>query len=174
MKKIFLILSIIIIITGLSYPQENLLSAGDLLKSISENFKKNVKDFKADIKWTQGASIQKGKLYFKNPQKLKILFTDPANQVICTNGYELWIFIPYMSLVLHQDILHKSKKKSEEGKTVVVDNPVLLTPEGLDKFISDYSIEFNETKQKVNYKDTKVYQFKLIRWKKSRSFFNFI
>ena len=172
---LFLSLVILLYSQSLLYSQDDLLSAKNMLENLSEKFKANVKDFKAEVKWTQGTEVQTGKLFFKNPQKLKIDFTEPANQVICTNGYELWVYIPLLSITLHQNILNKTKLKNEEGNVETVDSPILLNPVGFDKFLTEYSIEFNETKEKITYKDnTKVYQFKLIRWRTSKSGFNSI
>lgn len=173
---LFLILIIIAFCPrALLHSQDDLLSAKNMLESLSEKFKTNVKDFKADVKWTQGSEVQKGKLTFKNPQKLRIDFTEPANQAICTNGYELWVYIPYLSITLHQNILNKTKLKNEEGSVETVDSPILINPVGFDKFLTEYSIQFHETKERVTYKDnTKVYQFKLLKWRTSKSGFNSI
>ncbi len=171
-KKVVLIL-INLSLLYLTFSQENLLSAKDLLQNFSDNFKKNVKDYEADIKWYQDDSPQTGKIYFKNPQKLRINFTDPNKQVICTNGYTLWVFIDYLNLTLKQDILQKEKTKTAEGKTESIVNPILINPMGYDKFLSNYSIEYHEGKTKTQYKDGKmVYKMRLIRWRSSKYGFN--
>ncbi|HOJ64686.1 MAG TPA: outer-membrane lipoprotein carrier protein LolA [Spirochaetota bacterium] len=173
MKKNISILFWALFCGVLSFSQDELLSAKDLLQKFSDNFKKNVKDYEADIKWYQDDNIQSGKIYFKNPQKLRINFTDPNKQVICTNGYTLWVFIDYLNLTLKQEILQKEKSKTEEGKTESVVNPILINPMGYDKFLSNYSIEYYEGKTKTQYKDGKmVYKMKLIRWRSSKYGFN--
>jgi len=172
MRKIVLIL-FSLFLTIFIFAQEELLSAKDLLQKFSDNFKKNVKDYEADIKWYQDDSVQSGKLYFKNPQKLRVNFSDPNKQVIATNGYTIWVYIDYLNLVLKQDILQKEKTKREDGKTETVVNPILLNPMGYNKFLTNYSIEYYEGKTKTQYKDGKmVYKMKLIRWKSSRYGFN--
>lgn len=188
-KILFVACLIIFIFINIMHSQEELLSAKTLLEKLSESFKTNVRDLKADIKLTQGNTISTGTLYFKNPQKVKIDFTDPPNQVICSNGYELWVYIPYLNIVLHQNILERERAKTDEDKDEksdtatnetteepeMITNPILLNPVGLDKFLTEYSIEYFETKEKINYKDnTKVYQFKLIRWRSTKHGFNAI
>jgi outer membrane lipoprotein-sorting protein len=165
----FLFLSLAIIC-----PQDDLIGPKNLMEKLSEQFKNNVKDFKADIKWTTGDTVWTGKIFFKNPQKLKVEFKDPPNQVICTNGYELWVFIPALSAILHQNILDKEKKKNDDGSVETIKNPILLSLVGYDKFLSDYSIEYDGVKEKVAFKDTQVYKLKLIRWKSSRNGINTI
>ena len=54
--------------------QEQLLGAKDLLASISETYKTTIKDFEAQVTWTQEKDVQTGTLWFKNPQKLRIDF----------------------------------------------------------------------------------------------------
>ncbi len=191
-KIIFIILLIIFTSVNILLPQEELLSAKTLLEKLSESFKTNVRDLKAEITLSQGNSNSTGVLLFKNPQKVRIDFTDPANQVICSNGYELWVYIPYLNIVLHQDILAKERLKSDEDEDAqdnnkpnsnsepeaeekITTNPILLNPVGLDKFLTEYAIEYHETKEKINYKDnSKVYQLKLIRWRSSKHGFNVI
>lgn len=171
-KNVF-ILVINFIFLFIIYSQDELVSAKDLLQSFSDNFKKNVKDYEADIKWYQDDSVLVGKIYFKNPQKLRINFTDPNKQIICTNGYTLWVFIDYLNLTLKQEILQKEKSKTTEGKTQAIVNPLLINPMGYDKFLSNYSIEYYGGKTKSQYKDGKmVYKMRLIRWKSSKYGFN--
>ena len=185
-KFLFIIYLVFFFSINVIYTQEDLLSAKTLLERLSESFKANVRDLKTEIKLTQGNSISTGTLYFKNPQKIRIDFTDPPNQVICSNGYELWVYIPYLNIVLHQDILERERMKDDEEEKTdseneenkepeIITNPVLLNPVGLDKFLTEYSIEYHETKEKINYKDnTKVYQLKLIRWRSTKHGFNVI
>ncbi len=182
LKTIIITILILIISINLLNSQEELISAKALLEKLSEMFKSNIRDLKAEIKLIQGNVTWTGTLLFKNPQKVRIDFTDPAKQAICSNGYELWVYIPNLNIVLHQNILERERKKTEEEgsnesvpEQEMVTNPILLNPVGLDRFITDYSIEYNETKGKIDYKDnSKVYQMKLIRWRSSRNGFNVI
>jgi outer membrane lipoprotein-sorting protein len=177
MKKLSLIINLLFFVifsTGILFAEEEIIGPKNLLEKLSENFKNNVKDFKADIKWNTGDVTWSGKLFFKNPQKLKIEFKEPPNQVICTNGYEVWVYIPALSAILHQSVLDKEKKKKDDGSIETVKNPIFLSPVGYDKFINEYAVEYNETKEKVAFKDTKVYKLKLIRWKSARNGINTI
>lgn len=159
--------------------QEQLLGAKDLLASISETYKTTIKDYEAKITWTQDKDVQAGNLWFKNPQKLRIDFTEPKGQVLCTNGYEFWVYIDNMNVTLHQDILAKEKEKDENGKLVVKEQNVLLQAIGFDKFLKDYAIEYQDAKTLQEYTDkngntVSVYKFKLIRWRSSQNGFNVI
>jgi outer membrane lipoprotein-sorting protein len=196
LKKMLILLFIIYWLCAFKIEaQEELIGPKDLLQRISNKFKSEVKDFKADIKWIQGNNVQKGEVLFKNPQKLRINFNEPQGQVICSNGYDLWVYISTLNTILHQKIMDKprvktdnkskpdqnkskngqNKSKSDQTKNESLLNPIFLNPVGFDKFLSDYSIEYHETKDKVAYTDgTKVYKFKLFRWRSSKSGFNVI
>jgi outer membrane lipoprotein-sorting protein len=178
-RTIYLVFLILFLLTPLVQAQDSgqdsLMSAKELAQILSDRFRETVKDYEGTIRWTQDDKIQYGTLYFKNPQKMRINFIEPEGQVICTNGYELWLYIKYLNLILHQDILEKEKVKDEEGNTETVVNPILINPVGLEKFLTDYSIEFFETKDPITYKDgSKVYQLKLLRWRSSKNGFNTI
>jgi outer membrane lipoprotein-sorting protein len=78
-----------------------------------------------------------------------------------------------MNLALKQEIMQKEKVKSDEGKTQTLVNPILLSPVGYDRFLADYSVEYEDNASKTDYKDgTKVYKLKLMRWKSLKSGFN--
>jgi outer membrane lipoprotein-sorting protein len=172
-KRLFLLFIIFCFSQIFLYSQDELIGAKELLEKFSNSFKANIKDYQADIKWSQDSNSQKGVVYFKNPQKLRINFTEPSGQVICSNGYLLWVYIENLNLLLKQEILQKDKVKGADGKMRSIINPILLNPVGYDRFISDYSVEYQDVKTKVDYKDgSKVYRLKLIRWRSLRGGFN--
>ncbi len=165
--KVIMIISLVNFFSYSSFAQE-LVSAKELLQSMSANFKKNVSDYQASIKWIQGDTTQSGTLKFKNPQKMRIDFTD--GQIICSDGYELWIFIANQNLLLKQELQVKEKKTGDDGKLKIVDTPLMTNFVGLDRLISEYAVEYTGTKKAETYKDGKiVYNFKLARWKTPRS-----
>ncbi len=172
-KIIFLSIFIFLPLFSIHSDDLQLIGAKELLQKFSVSFKGNAKTMKAAIKWTQGDEIQDGVLMFKNPQKLRINFST-TRQVICTNGYMLWVYIDYLNLLLRQEIRTKVKNKDSEGHTSVKIPDALINPVGYDKYISDYSIDY-DVKNKLEYKDGSfVYRFKLLKWKSSKSGFNVV
>lgn len=190
MKKLaFLVILVYILNVNFVFSAvDQVIGAKELLEKISNNFKQTVKDYEADFKWIQSDNVQEGKLYFKNSQKLRLNFTNPPNQVICTNGYDLWFYMPAYNYLLTQKLLSKEKKivsfEEEESKKKNKkdtnknenQNPdiVFFAPIGFDKLLSDYAVEFNESKTLINYNGHMVYSFKLIRWKTSKNGINVI
>ncbi|MCG8569749.1 MAG: hypothetical protein MJB14_06390, partial [Spirochaetes bacterium] len=69
----------------------------------------------------------------------------------------------------------KEKEKDEEGKTTIIENPILINPVGMDQFINNYVIEYHESKTKITLADgTGGYKFKLIRKRSSQNSFNVV
>ncbi|MCG8569060.1 MAG: outer-membrane lipoprotein carrier protein LolA, partial [Spirochaetes bacterium] len=100
-KKItFLVFGLLLL--NLNTFSQELLSAYDLFNQLSETFKTTIKDYEADLEWIQKDITQTGKVFFKNPQKLRINFSEPKDQVICSDGYELTVYLSELNLVLKQ------------------------------------------------------------------------
>jgi outer membrane lipoprotein-sorting protein len=56
----------------------------------------------ANIAMKIGKTKMSGTLYFKKPNKLRIDFQNPRDQVLVTNGIELVVYIPEYSAVMSQ------------------------------------------------------------------------
>ncbi len=68
-----------------------------------------IQDYTATISITQGETVMSGTLYYKNPNLLRIDFTDPEDQVLVTNGSELTIYIPKYEVILVQRLRRRSQ-----------------------------------------------------------------
>jgi outer membrane lipoprotein-sorting protein len=68
-----------------------------------------IQDYTANISITQGETVMSGILYYKNPQLLRIDFTDPEEQVLVTNGVELTVYIPRYEVILVQRLRRRSQ-----------------------------------------------------------------
>lgn len=175
MKIKFWILIFIIFSIFNVFCEEQLLSAKDFLTSLSDKFRENVEDMVADIAILTGDEVQSGTIKFKNPQKLYITLTEPQKQEICTDGYDLWVYIQNLNLLLQQRVQDKKKEKNENEETILVETPIMINPVGYERFIRDYSIQYLESRSKVKDEDGEyVYKLKLIRWQTSKNGFNVV
>jgi outer membrane lipoprotein-sorting protein len=70
-----------------------------------------IKDYQADVTISGGQDEDSmaGKLVYKSPNKIRIDFTRPREQVLCSNGELLTVYVPRYSYVLEQ----KLQKHSE-------------------------------------------------------------
>lgn len=103
----YIVVILILWITGVVSAQE-ILTAENYFDEVSASYGK-IQDYTANITITQGETIMKGKLYYKNPNLLRIDFTDPEEQVLVTNGAELTIYIPRYEVILVQRLRRRSQ-----------------------------------------------------------------
>ena len=122
----FYIIVILILSTcGLLSAQE-ILTAENYFDEVSARYGK-IQDYTASISITQGETVMAGVLYYKNPNLLRIDFTDPEDQVLVTNGLELTIYIPKYEVILVQRLRRRSQAAlasmaSEQGLNLLKKN----------------------------------------------------
>jgi outer membrane lipoprotein-sorting protein len=122
----FYIIVILILSTcGLLSAQE-ILTAENYFDEVSARYGK-IQDYTASISITQGETVMAGVLYYKNPNLLRIDFTDPEEQVLVTNGLELTIYIPKYEVILVQRLRRRSQAAlasmaSEQGLNLLKKN----------------------------------------------------
>ncbi len=115
-----------------SYSQ-NILTAADFFESVSQTVSA-VGDYEADMMVKVGASSEmEGRVSFKQPNLLRIDFTNPATQAIVFNGNQLTIYLPNSNVILNQTV--QSQGSSADGMS-------LATPEGLALMKRYYSIAY--------------------------------
>jgi outer membrane lipoprotein-sorting protein len=102
-----IIIILILFVPGLLWAQE-IQTAENYFDEISGRYGK-IQDYAASIAITQGETVMTGKLYYKNPNLLRIDFTDPEDQVLVTNGSELTIYIPRYEVILVQRLRRRSQ-----------------------------------------------------------------
>jgi len=122
----FYIIVILILSTcGLLSAQE-ILTAENYFDEVSARYGK-IQDYTASISITQGETVMAGVLFYKNPNLLRIDFTDPEEQVLVTNGLELTIYIPKYEVILVQRLRRRSQAAlasmaSEQGLNLLKKN----------------------------------------------------
>jgi outer membrane lipoprotein-sorting protein len=103
----YIIVILILFVPGLLSAQE-IQTAENYFDEVSARYGK-IQDYTATISITQGETVMTGKLYYKNPNLLRIDFTDPEDQVLVTNGTELTIYIPRYEVILVQKLRRRSQ-----------------------------------------------------------------
>ena len=87
----------------LAISAQGILTASSFFKSVSDNYA-TIKDYEADIDIKASKSSMSGHLSYKNPNLLRIDFTNPEEQVICFNGDLLTIYLPGSAAILNQSV----------------------------------------------------------------------
>lgn len=82
---------------------QGILTASSFFKSVSDNYA-TIKDYEADIDIKASKNSMSGHLSYKNPNLLRIDFTNPEEQVICFNGDLLTIYLPGSAAILNQSV----------------------------------------------------------------------
>jgi outer membrane lipoprotein-sorting protein len=103
----YIVVILIFCVPGLLCAQE-IQTAENYFDEVSARYGK-IQDYTATISITQGETVMSGILYYKNPNLLRIDFTDPEDQVLVTNGTELTIYIPRYEVILVQRLRRRSQ-----------------------------------------------------------------
>lgn len=96
-------------------------------------------DYTAQINIIQGKSHMRGTIYYRNPNKLHIIFTSPKDQVINNDSKTLICYLPKYNVGFVQS-LKKSKRASLAS---------LAHKQGLSLLKANYSIAYSEGPEPV-------------------------
>jgi outer membrane lipoprotein-sorting protein len=110
---------------------QDIVTAARYFDTVSEKYG-SVADYSAKVSIQQGKASMDGVLYYKNPNKLRIDFTNPAGQVINSDGKTLTVFLPRYSVAFAQEL----KKRSEAAVAA------MASKQGLNLLKSSYSISY--------------------------------
>ncbi len=137
-------------------PQKTIkiVSVNDVKRLISSKFE-SIKDYTADFEWINGDVHYKGKIQYKKPDKILLTFEDPKDQKIVSNGNILYIYIPYLKVVIKQNL--------GEG----TESEILTTgsEKGLYKLFSEYAFSFYDKSSLQKFDDTMAYHLRLTQKK---------
>jgi len=130
---------IIFLIAVFNVNSQEILTATDYFSRISENYAA-VNDYQADVSITRGGITMSGILYHKTPDKLRINFNDPEEQVISYNGERLTIYIPKYRVVMSQRV---------DRKEQIAGGASIASRDGLVLLKRNYSIAYLESPDPV-------------------------
>ena len=97
-----------LILAAQSVPAQEIQTAENYFDEVSVRYGK-IQDYSANITITQGESVMSGRLYYKNPNLLRIDFAQPEEQVLVTDGEALTVYIPRYEVVLEQKLRRRSQ-----------------------------------------------------------------
>ena len=80
-------------------------------------------DYEVNVRYEVGNSSMTGVLYYKKPDKVRINFSRPSNQVIVSDGKELTCYLPQTGVTFVQKLERNGNPiaavNGEEGVSVV-------------------------------------------------------
>ena len=125
-------------ITPTVWSQE-ILAAADFFSLVADRYTA-IEDYTADVRIVNRGSTSVGTLYFGRPNRVRIDFTQPEEQVIVSDGEVLQAYIPRFNVVLMQQLPQR------DGDDTV---GTLATPEGLQLLRRNYGIAYLESPEPV-------------------------
>lgn len=128
----------------------NIVSVNDIKNRMIETFE-SIIDYTADFEWINGDVHYFGKIQYKNPDKILLNFENPKDQQIVSDGNVLFIYIPYLKVVVQQSLTEKTES----------DILTTTTEEGLSKLFNEYSFSFFDSSTPLPFRNTLAYHLKL-------------
>lgn len=121
---------------------------------MSDKFK-SIKDYTADFEWINGNAHYKGKIQYKKPDKILLDFDEPKDQKIISDGKTLYVYIPYLKVVVKQTL-------GEGTESQILTNQ---SEKGLNKLFDEYAFSFYDKSNLQKFGDTMAYHLKLFQKK---------
>jgi outer membrane lipoprotein-sorting protein len=128
----------------------DIVSVNDIKQVMSDRFN-SINDYTGDFKWVNGESHYSGKIRYKKPDKILLTFDDPQDQKIVSNGSVLYIYIPYLKVVVQQSL-----GESTESALLASSSEA-----GLGKLFDEYAFSFYDSSSLQPYKGMLAYHLKL-------------
>lgn len=114
-----------------SVSAQDIVTAAQYFNTVSEKYG-SVADYSAKVSILQGKTQMEGTVLYRNPNKLRIEFSNPAGQVINSDGKTLTVFLPRYSVAFSQEL----KKRSDAAIAA------MASKQGLNLLKSSYSIGY--------------------------------
>lgn len=124
---------ILILQLPLAIGAQEMLTAERFFNSVSEQYG-TVEDYEARISIIHGERVMEGMIYYGTPNRLRIDFTEPEEQVIAVDGERMSLYLPMQNVVLRQQL-----KKHNEAALAT-----MASEQGLNLLRRGYSIAFLE------------------------------
>jgi outer membrane lipoprotein-sorting protein len=128
---LFRLAAIVLFFLPLAAWAQDIVTASRYFDTVSEKYG-SVADYSAKVSIVQGKTTMDGILLYKNPNKLRIEFSNPAGQVINSDGKTLTVFLPRYSVAFTQEL----KKRSDAAIAA------MASKQGLNLLKSSYSIGY--------------------------------
>ena len=128
---LFRFAAVLLMFLPLVVSAQDIVTASRYFDTVSEKYG-SVVDYSAKVAIVQGKTTMDGILMYKNPNKLRIEFSNPAGQVINSDGKTLTVFLPRYSVAFAQDL----KKRSDAAIAA------MASKQGLNLLKSSYSIGY--------------------------------
>lgn len=128
----------------------DIVSVNDIKKKMSEMFE-SIKDYTADFDWINGDVHYRGSFRYKKPDRILLNFVEPQDQIIVSNSQMLYIYIPYLKVVVQQTL-------TEDTESEIL---MTGTETGLSKLFDEYSFSFYDSSSPLPLRNSRAYHLRL-------------
>lgn len=124
-------LVVVLFFLPLALGAQDIVTASKFFDGVSENYG-TISDYSAKVSILQGKTQMDGTLLYRNPNKLRIEFSNPPDQVINSDGKTLTVYLPRYSVAFTQGL----KKRSDAAIAA------MASKQGLNLLKTSYSISY--------------------------------
>lgn len=128
----------------------DIVTVNDVKQLMADTFE-TIEDYIADIEWVNGSTAYRGTIFYKKANKVLIEFEEPEDQIISTDGVFLYIYIPYLKVVVQQSL-------GEDTESTLLTS---TSEAGLTKLFDEYSFTFYDSSSLQPFGNTMAYHLKL-------------
>lgn len=118
-----------------------------------------IEDYSAEITITNESTVSRGTLLFSNPDKMRIDFEQPEDQIIVSDGQRLQVYIPQYNVVLSQQLARRSEESlasmaNEQGLRLMRQNYSIAYLDSPGMVPLDSGSNEMVTKLRLNWRNT--------------------
>ncbi len=164
MKRIYILIIILFGIAAGGLSAQDFQTAESFFNSVCQVYAA-INDYVSSVVINNDGEKSSGEMLFKYPNKVRINYTDPENQVLVMDGTRFALYLPKLRVTMVQNI----KNDSSSGSGGID----LMTREGLQLLKTGYKVSYLESYQSVPLDEgdnTQVIKLKM-DWKTTREGF---
>lgn len=133
-------------------------TASAFFDAVSQRYGR-VENYTARLTVRSDGGVQRGTLYYRNPNRVRIDFTEPSGQVLVSNGQVLQVHIPSFNVTLRQSLQRRSAQSvatmaNEQGLHLMRRNYSIAYLTGPDPVPLDEGSTERVTKLKLDWRNT--------------------
>ena len=117
---------------GLSLSAQEIITGIDLFDQVAENYN-SIQDYIAGVEMQIEELTMLGTIYYKNPNFIRIDFTEPEEQVLVSDGSVMQVYVPSYNVTLTQRLRFQSNPGG------------VASGEGLSLLRQNYQIAFKDS-----------------------------
>lgn len=129
---------IILALAPLGVVAQEILTADEYFDNVSANYAE-IDDYIAGFQWTDESGTMTGTLQFKQPNYIRIDFSEPEDTIVVSDGEVVMVYVPALDVVLQQTL------RKVPGETP----GDVATPGGLEVMRRNFNVAYLEGPEPV-------------------------